>query len=100
VCGARAFRNVLIPQADDRRGEGFVVMAVLDTAIQEKPKHFNDPWMAGLGPRLSSSFCLRLSSTSFPKSHSDCRESISKLADVETWIPDKTREARLSGMTP
>jgi hypothetical protein len=22
-------------------------MAVLDTAIQKKPKHFNDPWMAG-----------------------------------------------------
>ncbi len=25
-------------------------MSVLDTAIQEKPKHFNDPWMAGSVP--------------------------------------------------
>jgi hypothetical protein len=28
------------------------------------------------------------------------RESISKLAHAVRWIPDKTREARLSGMTP
>jgi hypothetical protein len=28
-------------------------MAVLDTAIQEKPKHFNDPWMAGPVPAIT-----------------------------------------------
>jgi hypothetical protein len=28
-------------------------MAVLDTAIQEKPKYFNDPWMAGSSPAIT-----------------------------------------------
>jgi hypothetical protein len=76
-------------------------MAVLDTAIQEKAKHFNVALDGraradGRPVRSACDYFQRHSRNRF----SDCRASISKLAHVERWIPDKTREARLSGMTP
>jgi hypothetical protein len=56
-------------------------------------------WMAVSSLRLSGSFCVRLSSTSFPKSLQRSGIHIEACSCCE-MVPDKTREARLSGMTP
>jgi hypothetical protein len=46
-------------------------MAVLDTAIQEKPKYFNDPWMAGSVPGHDESQRFRSFHTLLRRNDSD-----------------------------